>query len=347
MGCEVVHVRAHTAGAAERRDQGGVGLSPRPVYAALDLGTNNCRLLMAVPAGQGFRVIDAFSRTTRLGEGLAGSGRLSDEAMQRTLTVLKMCAGRMARRGVARWRAVATEACRRADNCTAFIARIEAESGIRFDIISAEEEARLALAGCAPLLDRRLPDALVFDIGGGSTELMHVQVSPRCGRERVLSMASLPLGLVTLAEERGAELLCPQGYAATVDAVCRRLAAFDGDGCLARLVERGRVQMLGTSGTVTTLAGVHLRLPRYDRTAVDGLVMEFEDVMRVSRFLVEADTAQRIAHPCIGADRADLVVAGCAILDGICRLWPARRLRVADRGVREGLLLSLMRADRN
>jgi len=335
---------AHPPGPA-RRDWDGAGWT-RPVYAALDLGTNNCRLLMAVPAGQGFRVIDAFSRTTRLGEGLAGSGLLSEAAIARTLAALKQCVVRMDRRGVTRFRSVATEACRRAGNCRHFIDLVRAETGLDMEIISAEEEARLALAGCAPLLRRDLSDALVFDIGGGSTELMHVGVRRRRGSEEVLSMASLPLGVVTLAEARGESLHTPAGYAATVDDVCRRLAAFDGDGQLARLVARGQVQMLGTSGTVTTLAGVHLRLPRYDRTAVDGLVMDFSDIASVSHLLVASCADERASHPCIGSERADLVVAGCAILEAICRLWPVGRLRVADRGVREGLLMSLMRADR-
>jgi exopolyphosphatase/guanosine-5'-triphosphate,3'-diphosphate pyrophosphatase len=320
--------------------------SPPRVYAALDLGTNNCRLLMATPQGDGFRVLDAFSRTTRLGEGLASSGALSDEAVERTIGALKTCALRMNRRGVTRFRAVATEACRRATNCPDFLTRVDAEAGLSMDIISADEEARLALAGCAPLLDRRIADALVFDIGGGSTELIHVAVSPRPGAEEILGLASIPLGVVTLAEERGATLNEPQGYADTVDAITERLRLFDSDGRLSRLIGEGRVQMLGTSGTVTTLAGVHLALPRYDRSAVDGLTMDFATVKRISRHLVRADAEQRAHHPCIGQDRADLVVAGCAILEAICRLWPVGRLRVADRGVREGVLLSMMRADK-
>jgi exopolyphosphatase/guanosine-5'-triphosphate,3'-diphosphate pyrophosphatase len=328
-----------------RRNWHGAGQT-RPVYAALDLGTNNCRLLMAVPAHQGFRVVEAFSRTTRLGEGLAGSGLLSEAAVARTVAALKQCVLRMERRGVTRFRSVATEACRRAGNCRHFLDQVMAETGLEMEIISAEEEARLALAGCSPLLDRSLSDALVFDIGGGSTELMHVCVRRQRGDDEVLSMASLPLGVVTLAEAKGEALHTPAGYADTVNDVCRRLAAFDSDGALSALVRQGKVQMLGTSGTVTTLAGVHLRLPRYDRMAVDGLVMNFTEIETVSRLLAGSGPTERAAHPCIGNERADLVVAGCAILDAICRLWPVGRLRVADRGVREGVLMSMMRADR-
>ena len=316
-----------------------------PLYAALDLGTNNCRLLMALPWGSGFRVVDAFSRTTRLGEGLAVTGVLSEPAILRTLDALRFCAQRMARRGVTRSRVVATEACRRAANCAAFVERVALEAGLTMEIISAEEEARLALAGCAPLLDRDLADALVFDIGGGSTELIHVEVTP--GGETVRSFASLPLGVVTLAEEQGAALLTAAGYERTVALVAAQLAGFDADGRLAALVRQQKVQMLGTSGTVTTLAGVHLRLPRYDRAVVDGITLSFAEIAAVSHSLTRAGLDERAAHPCIGRERADLVVAGCAILDAICRLWPVGRLRVADRGVREGVLLSMMRSDQN
>lgn len=317
----------------------------QPLYAALDLGTNNCRLLMARPAGRGFRVIEAFSRITRLGEGLGASGRLSDQAIGRTIAALKICAQRLVRHGAGRVRAVATEACRQATNCEDFLARVDEETGILLEIIPAEEEARLALAGCASLLNRRFPQALVFDIGGGSTELISVSMSEPDGEETVEAVWSLPIGVVSLAERYGTELHHPAGYAARVDHVAALLKPFDADGRLSRAAAAGRLQLLGTSGTVTTLAGVHLNLGRYDRSLVDGLVMEFADIVSVTRRLTGASCADRAAHPCIGHERADLVVAGCAILDAICRLWPVGTLSVADRGVREGMLLSMMRAD--
>ncbi len=332
----------------EARDCCAPPVNPKsaPLYGALDLGTNNCRLLLATPAADGFRVIDAFSRITRLGEGLTHSGALSDEAIDRTLGALHQCARRLARRSVVRVRAVATEACRRASNCATFLSRVYDETGLEMEIISADEEACLALAGCASLLDRQLPHALVFDIGGGSTELVRVKVSPTNGAAEVEGLSSLPLGVVTLAEQCGDALYAAGGYAETVDWVASLLQSFDPDGALGRLAASGRMQMLGTSGTVTTLAGVHLDLPRYDRAAVDGVILDFTAIEQVSRRLVAASAEERAAHSCIGSNRADLVVAGCAILEAICRLWPAGRLRVADRGVREGVLLSMMRADR-
>lgn len=316
------------------------------LYGALDLGTNNCRLLIASPTAAGFRVVEAFSRITRLGEGVALSGKLSQEAMNRTVAALKQCAQRLERRKIRRVRAVATEACRRASNCSDFLARVQDETGLGLEIISSADEAKLALAGCAPLLDRQHPYALVFDIGGGSTELIKVRLCPVSGSIEVEDLASLPLGVVTLAEETGPRLYDAQGYGETVDRVVERLQPFDRQCELSRLVTAQQMQMLGTSGTVTTLAGVHLDLARYDRSSVDGLVMDFAEVAAVSRRLVEASPAERAAHPCIGEERADLVVAGCAILEAICRSWPAGTLRVADRGVREGVLLSMMQADR-
>ena len=317
----------------------------RRLYGALDLGTNNCRLLIATPSGDGFQVVEAYSRTTRLGEGLARSGTLSEEAISRTVAVLKQCAYRLDRRGASRSRVVATEACRRADNCSSFLDRVFDETGLSVEIISSGEEARLALAGCAPLLDRRLPYALVFDIGGGSTEVILVKVAKETSGEQIEAVASLPLGVVTLAEEWGDSIHTPAGFLSAVDRVAALLAPFDGSGRLAAMVAAGRIQMLGTSGTATTLAGVHLDLPRYDRSQVDGMIMDFAVVRATTRRLVEASPKDRAAHPCVGNGRADLVVAGCAILEAICRLWPVGRLTVADRGVREGVLLSLMRSD--
>ena len=306
------------------------------VYGALDLGTNNCRLLLAVPQGNGFQVVDAFSRMTRLGEGLAASGKLSPSAVDRTVAALKFCAQKLSRRRVQRVRAVATEACRRAANCNEFIEHVGWETGIALEIISAKEEAYLALTGCSPLLSPKVADGLVFDIGGGSTELIRVH------GEEIKATLSLPLGVVTLAERFGEAIHDDIAYENLVAEAMSQLRAFDPDGELSRLAENGKLQMLGTSGTVTTLAGIHLDLCRYDRSQVDGLTMDFASIEKVSRNLLASSFEYRAAHPCIGRERADLVLSGCAILDAICATWPVGRLRVADRGVREGILFDLM-----
>ncbi len=298
-------------------------------------------MLVARPQGRrGFRVIDAFSRITRLGEGVAATGRLSEEAMARTVAALRACADKMARNRVTHARLVATEACRRAANHAEFAARVAGETGLTLDIISAQEEAGLALDGCASLMEPGVPWALVFDIGGGSTEL--VWVNTEGGQRQVQGVQSLPLGVVTLAEDAGDSLNSPDGYAEAVAAIQKRLAGFEQKHGIARLLGAGRVQMLGTSGTVTTLAALHLDLDRYERSLVDGLDLHFDHIADVTRRLAGMSTADRARHPCIGPERADLVLAGCAILEAMCRLWPLTSLRVADRGVREGLLLAMM-----
>jgi exopolyphosphatase/guanosine-5'-triphosphate,3'-diphosphate pyrophosphatase len=313
------------------------------VFAALDLGTNNCRLLIVRPHGQGFRVIDAFSRIVRLGEGLAATGRLSTAAMDRTIDALKVCASKMQRRGVTVVRCVATEACRKATNCAEFLDRVRAETGLELDIISSGEEARMALAGCLPLLDYSHSHALVFDIGGGSTELMWIRLNQ--GRQpEMLGFISLPCGVVTMAERWAAQRDTEAAWDGMVAEVAGRLRPFETTWNIGEHVQRGGVQMLGTSGTVTTVAGVLLDLPRYERDRVDGSWLSFDDIGRVSRQLMLASLAERAANPCIGYSRADLVVPGCAILEAIRLAWPIGRLRVADRGVREGLLLELMNA---
>jgi exopolyphosphatase/guanosine-5'-triphosphate,3'-diphosphate pyrophosphatase len=315
-------------------------------YAALDLGTNNCRLLVARPAGSGFRVVDAFSRIIRLGEGLAASGVLSEDAMARALDALKICADKIAARRVAAGRYVATEACRRAANCGVFLSRVREEIGIEIEIISSIEEARLVVAGCAPLLNPRVPYAIVFDIGGGSTEIVWLRLwgGGNRGGPEILGSMSLPFGVVTMTDRFGGTEVSPTTYRAMVADTVAALAPFERDHDIQRHLRTGRVQMLGSSGTVTTLAGIHLALPRYTRALVDGSLLTFEQISVVSTHLAGLDLAGRAANPCIGRERADLVLSGCAILDAICATWPVGRLRVADRGVREGILFDLMQA---
>jgi len=319
------------------------GQAMRGTYAALDLGTNNCRLLIARPAGDGFVVIDAFSRIVRLGEGLAKSGKLSDAAMDRAVAALTICADKLKRRNVTLVRSVATEACRRASNGRDFVARVLAETGIRLQIITAEQEARLAVMGCHALLEPGTGPALVFDIGGGSTELVLLD-GESGGRPHVGDWFSAPWGVVSLSESEphvgDNEEDLRAAYARMRARVSEAFAPF-----AATLKGRGAGhggRLLGTSGTVTTLASLHLDLPNYDRRAVDGLIVPAESMRSLSQRLAGMNVGQRAELACIGTERADLVVAGCAILEAILDLWPAERLSVADRGIREGILRSLM-----
>ena len=317
--------------------RGGTAAGHARHYAALDLGTNNCRLLIARPQGGGFAVVDAFSRIVRLGEGLGVTGRLSDAAIERTIAALHVCAEKLRRRNVLIARSVATEACRRAANGAEFIDRVYRETGIALDIISAEEEARLAVLGCHTLLEPGDGPALVFDIGGGSTEL--VLVDGNGDACRVLDWHSAPWGVVSLTEAAGASGGAdPLAlYAFMRERVAEAFAPF-----AARLPAAVSARLLGTSGTVTTLASVHLGLSVYDRQAVDGLIVPATAMRAVSSRLAAMTIAERAKVPCIGSERADLVVAGCAILETILDVWPAARLGVADRGIREGILKRLM-----
>ncbi len=317
------------------------GMPPKITCAAVDLGTNNCRLLVAQPTPQGFQVIDAFSRIVRLGEGLDSSGRLAPGAMGRTLSALRICAGKMRRRGVDASRVVATEACRRAVNFGDFRRRVQDEIGLTLEVISSVEEARLALYGCAPLLDPDIPYALVFDIGGGSTELTWLSIGGPKGA-RLEDCISLPIGVVTLSERFGGGDIGEDDYERIVALTAPALAEFEGRNRIREKFVSGRAQMLGSSGTVTTLAGVLQGLRRYDRAQVDGTAIGVDDARRISRWLLDLSPVEKAAQPCIGQDRADLVVAGCAVLEAILDAWPAERLRIADRGVREGILFDLM-----
>lgn len=316
--------------------------TPPPVYAALDLGTNNCRLLVARRVKEGYRVIDAFSRIVRLGEGLAHSGELSQDAMDRAVEALGICADKMRRRGVTHARTIATEACRMASNGPEFIERVKRETGITLDVVSPEDEAKLAVAGCAPLLCPKTGSALVFDIGGGSTELMWVRRSNR-GRGIIEDWVSLSSGVVTLSETYGGRDLTAEGFEKMVAHITQQLSEFRNRVEAKGLPERG-FHLLGTSGTVTTIAGVQMGLRRYDRSRVDGAWVAPVDVARITDQLLNMSFEDRAENPCVGHERADLVLAGCAILKAIMLAWPADRLRVADRGLREGILFSLMQA---
>ncbi len=315
-----------------------------PAFAALDLGTNNCRMLVGVPSGDGFRVLDSFSRIVRLGEGLHHTGELSPLAMDRAILALQACAARLARRPVRQMRAIATEACRRAINGTAFLERVKQETGLDVGIISSREEAELAVESCSPLLAGEGRRALLFDIGGGSTELAWIRLSG--DRAELIGYKSLPFGVVTLAEKWGDAGFCPVGFQAMVDDIVERLAPFEAVHCIGHEIRNGGVRLLGTSGTVTTLAGVALKLDRYRRPAVDGVALEGDAADDALMALRDMGREGLLRHPCVGPERVDFVLPGCAVFAAIRQLWPAPKVVVADRGLREGMLLRMIRADR-
>ena len=322
-----------------------VTLHNAATYAALDLGTNNCRLLVARPTADGFRVVDAFSRIIRLGEGVAASGRISEAAIMRAVDALLVCRQKMRARGVGRARLIATAACRAADNGEEFRSRVAKEAGLELEIIDSATEARLAATGCTELFDPAASGIILFDIGGGSSELVRLNRS-RPGRSGppspdIVGWASLPVGVVTLAERYGGKAVSREVYQAMIEEVAILVNRFAAEHC----GDLGAFHMLGTSGTVTTIAGVFLRLARYDRRRVDGCWLTDDEISRVVAELMAMSFEERAANPCIGSERADLVLAGCAILDAIRRAFPCQRLRVADRGLREGMLVEMMHED--
>ena len=343
------------AGAAGREDgswpASGVA-APDPTeqaYAALDLGTNNCRLLIARPLADGFRIIDSFSRIVRLGQGLTQTGRLCPQAIERTLSALQVCRDKLDAKQVTRARLIATEACRAAANGADFVDRVSRSTGLRLEIVDRETEAGLATEGCAALADGEAESVLLFDIGGGSSEVIWLARADGEGagegsvRDRIRHWTSLRLGVVSLAETFGGRTVTDATFDAMVAFVTDELQDFAE---LARAEARcARFHLLGTSGTVTTLAGVHLDLPRYDRRRVDGLWLSETEIDRAMNRLRGMPFDARVAHGCIGPDRADLVLAGCAIFEAIRRTFPAERVRIADRGLREGLLMRMMAAD--
>lgn len=314
-----------------------------PLYAAIDLGSSNCRLLVARPCNSGFKVVDAFSRVVRLGEGVREKGYLCQGAMDRAIDALRICAKKLRKHPGARLRAVATEACRSADNCDDFVAQVREETGIALDVINPEEESRLALQACSALLDDR-PYAIVFDIGGGSTEICWIRVG-RDGQTSSIETLSMPCGVLCLTERYAAMPNRRERFEAMRDEIRTRLEDFAARNCCSDILDDNKVQMIGTSGTVTTFCGIALGLERYERHKVDGSDLRFDDAERVTELLLKMEADKRKGHPCIGNQRAELMDAGAAIFAAIRDIWPLATLKVADRGLREGILVDLMRAD--
>jgi exopolyphosphatase / guanosine-5'-triphosphate,3'-diphosphate pyrophosphatase len=327
-----------------------------PVYAALDLGTNNCRLLVASPLQEGSRtapaikVYDSFSRVVRLGEGVSATGNLSADAMDRTMSALKACQKKLNKYRISSARFVATEACRRAANGRKFLDQVRHETGLEIDIISSEEEARLAFIGCSSLLTQESTRAIVFDIGGGSTELMwvdvdqmHRQLHNDSTAHPILDWLSIGFGVMNLADKFGGSDFAEMAFDDMVNFLLERMRPFDIANRISDTLGDSHIQLLSTSGTVTTLAAIHLDLPRYDRSRIDGITLKISDIRATVQRLLVMRPSGRFNHPCIGPDRADFIISGCAIFEAISNLWPAANITIADRGVREGIILSLMK----
>jgi exopolyphosphatase / guanosine-5'-triphosphate,3'-diphosphate pyrophosphatase len=338
----------HTTQAAPSRDTGPRAQADERIFAALDLGTNNCRLLVASPqsadfSAPSFKVFDSFSRIVRLGEGVSASGALSPDAMERTLAALKACQKKLGKYKLTASRFVATEACRRASNSIEFLKRVQGETGLAIDIISSEEEARLAFMGCSSLLTEGSTQAIVFDIGGGSTELMWIDIEQEGGTaHRITDWLSIGYGVMNLADKFGGANFAELAFGDMVSLLLDRLRPFDEANRISETIGDSKVQLLSTSGTVTTLAAIHLGLPRYDRSRIDGIKLPISDIRATSQALLTMRPSERFNHPCIGPDRADFIISGCAIFEAISSMWPAAEITIADRGVREGIILSLI-----
>jgi exopolyphosphatase/guanosine-5'-triphosphate,3'-diphosphate pyrophosphatase len=326
-------------------------------FAALDLGTNNCRLLIAHPNfrstanGRALNVVDSYSRVVKLGEGMVGSGKLSKEAMNRARDSLLHCADKINKYSVIKSRYVATEACRKANNALDFIHEMRSATGIDLEVITAEEEAKLALLGCCSLLERGIHRALAFDIGGGSTEVMWVE-TPRSYQQHddpvfpfvpeTRGWMSIPHGVMSLTEAMVDTAYTELYFEEIVETIMQHLKPLASDHQINEWIHKDTTQLLSTSGTVTTLAAIYLGLSRYDRARVDGVKLSVKDLQKTIRFILAMRPSERFMHPCIGADRSEYILAGCAIFEAIVRTFPFHFITIADRGVREGVIMQLM-----
>ncbi len=332
------------------------------IYAALDLGTNNCRLLVAEQRQTGnqrtdksssdIKILDSFSRIVKLGEGVSDSGMLSDNAIKRTLDALKNCQRKMDKHNITAMRLIATEACRRAKNSDEFLNKVREEVGLDIDIITPKKEAELAMLGCCSLVNDGIKQVLAFDIGGGSTEIMWVDMKPHNDANapfqfdiNMRDLISIPYGVMNLSEKFGGNHHYTKIYFEDiVSRLQEPLIKFDKKHDINNIISENPAnnQLISTSGTVTTLAAVHKKLPRYERSKIDGITLPTSDIMASSQFLLNLDADDRLAHPCIGSDRNDYILSGCAIFEAIARTWGMNNITIADRGVREGIIVSLI-----
>ena len=316
-------------------------------FAAIDLGTNSCRLVIASPTPASVRIVETFSKITRLGEGIINDNELSRPAMRRTINALKVCAGVIEEYApIYRSRFVATAACRRAKNCKEFLDLVKKETGLTIETSSSKEESRLAVVGCIPLLNRNIKRALVFDIGGGSTEISLARVT-NSGKTFIEGFVSLPYGVVTISEAFPSQDMTALAYDTIIERTHKLLKEFDEKYNIREAIKNQEIQIIGTSGTVTVLGAVHLNLPRYNRSAVDGISITRQDIDRAIAKIKRLGDEGRKKHPCIGAQKADLTMAGCAIIEGLCSFWPIEEITVADRGIREGILLDMMHSNKS
>ena len=316
-------------------------------YAAIDLGTNSCRLVIAEPTPNSFHVVETFSKITRLGEGIIKDNTLSKPAIRRTINALKICSAVIEEYSpIIRMRFVATAACRRATNCADFEKIVAAETGLPMEVISSKEEARLAVVGCMPLLNRMIKRALVFDIGGGSTEISLARIT-ESGKTFIEGFVSLPYGVVTISEAFPAHDMTNLAYNTIVERTQKILQEFEDKYHISEAIRNQEIQIIGTSGTVTVLGAVHLNLPRYNRAAVDGLDISGTDITNVINRIKKMGHEGRCRHSCIGKQKADLTIAGCTIIEALSTFWPVSEITIADRGIREGMLLDMMHHQKN
>ena len=316
-------------------------------YAAIDLGTNSCRLVIAEPTPSSFHVVETFSKITRLGEGIIKDNMLAKPAIRRTIAALKICRGVLEEYSpIVRMRFVATAACRRALNCAEFEKSVEKETGLPMEVISSKEEARLAVVGCMPLLNRMIKRALVFDIGGGSTEISLARIT-ETGKTFIEGFVSLPYGVVTVSEAFPGKEMTNLAYNTIVERTQKILQEFEDKYQITEAIRNQEIQVIGTSGTVTVLGAVHLNLPRYNRAAVDGLALSGSEVSQVISKIKKMGYEGRCRHSCIGKQKADLTIAGCTIIEALSTFWPVSEITIADRGIREGMLLDMMHHQKN
>lgn len=307
-------------------------------FAAIDLGSRNCRTIVGCQSKAGaFEYIETYSKSVSLADGVAASKKLSRKSMDRTIEALAFCSKVLSRYAGLTYLAVATDAMRRAENASVFIKRVKRELGLIISIITPQEEAYYAALGCIEVLSLETEIFVVFDIGGGSSEIALCRQKSDKDIELIDSL-SIPYGVINLLESK--DHLTFSGYSNLVQKISDLSRDFLNQ-YATTLDFVNNFQCIGTSGTTTTVAALNMNLRFYDREKINDSILQFSEILKTVHYVQSLSEDERKLHPYISQSNEDLVLGGLTILEGIVRGLPASTITVTDRGVRDGVVYAL------
>ena len=303
-------------------------------FAAIDLGSTNCRLVIVDIIEDKYKIICSFSEILNLGRNLSFSNEFNDEIIEKTIEIFKIISQKLKYYNVLSYRCVATEACRQSINSDELVKRIHERTNIEIEIIPSKEEARLCLKSCLNHNVNLNDFNLVFDIGGGSTEII---IFDSIYSNKDFDFLSIPIGVINFSEK--VSLFKTEKVLGQLE---KQMMFFSKK----KKIHNEPISIIGSCGTVTTLCAIHLKLNYYQKSLVDNTLLEIEDLKQTCNFVKRLSSEEKEKHPCIGPQRINLLDNGILILEKILESWPVKRILVSDRGLREGIILDQIKFKR-